>query len=97
MSFIIISLGISPLLLASIGLPLVRRLSLLILGGIFLSTLRVTILIAIGEGFFLGVASTDIELELLVNRLSYLRGLPSTLPYLPSLFLFSTYSLSLIN
>jgi hypothetical protein len=32
---------------------------------------------AIGEGFFLGVASIDVESELWVNRLSRLRGLPS--------------------
>jgi hypothetical protein len=61
------------------------------------SALLVTILMAIGEGFFLGVASVDAESESWVNRLSRLRGLPSAPPYLPSLFLFSVYSLSLMN
>jgi hypothetical protein len=63
----------------------------------FFSELLVVILVADGEGFFLGVASADAESESLVNRLSRLGGLPSTPPCGPSLFLFSTCSLSLIN
>jgi hypothetical protein len=57
----------------------------------------VTILVAVGDGFFLGVASADAESESLVSRLSRLGGLPSAPPCLPSLFLFSACSLSLIN
>jgi len=61
------------------------------------SKLLVTILVAVGEGLFLGVASTDAESESLLNRLSRLGGLPSAPPCLPSLFLFSACSLSFIN
>jgi hypothetical protein len=64
---------------------------------LFFSKLLVVILVVDSKGFFLGVASTDIESKSLVNRLLRLRGLPSTLPYLPSLFLFLACSLSLIN
>jgi hypothetical protein len=59
----------------------------------FFSKLLVTILIAVGDDFFLGVASADAESESLVNRLSRLGGLPSAPPCLPSLFLFSACSL----
>jgi hypothetical protein len=57
----------------------------------------VIILVAASKGFFLGVASTNVESKSLVNRLSRLRGLPSAPPCLPSLFLFSACSLSLMN
>jgi hypothetical protein len=63
----------------------------------FFSKLLVVLLIVDGDGFFLGVASADVESESLVNRLSRLRGLPFALPYRPSLFLFSACSLSLMN
>jgi hypothetical protein len=39
---------------------------------LFFSKLLVVILVVDGEGFFLGVASTNVELESLVNRLSRL-------------------------
>ena len=61
------------------------------------SELLVVILVAEGEGLFLGVASADAESESLVNRGSRLRGLPSAPPCGPSLFLFSACSLSLIS
>ena len=61
------------------------------------SKLLVAILDAIGDGFFLGVASTDIESESLVNRGLRLVGLPLAPPYLPSLFLFSKCSLFLMT
>lgn len=92
MSLIMTSLGKS-LLLLGIGLLSARWLVSLP----SFSTLLVTLLVAVGEGFFLGVASTNAESESLVNWLSRLRGLPSTPPYKPSLFLFLACSLSLIN
>ena len=94
MSFIVISLGVSlPLLSLGVGLP--SDWWLLSLPSF--STLLVTILVAMGEGLFLGVASADAESESLVNRLSRLGGLPSAPPCLPSLFLFSACSLLLMS
>ncbi|KAH0405495.1 hypothetical protein KCU89_g158, partial [Aureobasidium melanogenum] len=57
----------------------------------------VTLLVAVGDDFFLGVASADAESESMVIRLSRLGGLPSAPPCLPSLFLFSACSLFPIN
>jgi len=69
----------------------------LLLWALVFSELLVIILVAMGDEFFLGVASADAESESLVNRGSRLGGLPSAPPYLPSLLLFSARSLSLIT
>jgi hypothetical protein len=76
MSFTMISLGVSPLLLACLGILSVWRLSLPLLG---------IYPLAIGEGFPLGMTSADAESQSLVNRMSRLRGLPSAPPHLLSL------------
>ena len=89
---IVISRGMSLFLPLGVGLLSVWWLASLP----SFSALLVTILVAMGEVFFRGVASADAESESLVNRLSRLGGLPSAPPCLPSLFLFSACSLSLI-
>jgi hypothetical protein len=94
MSCIVISLGAS-LLLLLLGVGLLSGCWPLSLTSF--PALLVSRLIAVGETFFLGVASADAESESLVNRLSRLGGLPSAPPCGPSLFLFSAYSLSLIG
>ena len=94
MSCIVTSLGAS-LLLLLLGVGLLSECWPLSLPSF--PALLVNRLLAVGETFFLGVASADAESESLVNRLSRLGGLPSAPPCGPSLFLFSACSLSLIS